>query len=633
MCFEQGEFCKTCTGRYCNQKIDFQKCHTCNSTTSPGCIRSGNAAQSVTCKHYTDECFVHTVNDIVIRGCLHDTELVVQTDCLENNDFCEKCATASNCNDKIVDGEFCLTCSSEDDPNCRDKVDFQMRTQCKLSVRQRGCYRYDDGGGIIKRGCVSDIHEGEVAMCRKQEQFCKTCLGNDCNAKVNFQTCHVCNSSSSVNCIRSPHVFPTITCQLYLDDCYSHVQNDIVTRGCLSQAGTPVKSDCADDESDLCDKCSTADCNKKLIDGEFCLTCDSEIDSNCRNKVDYKMRKQCSLAVKPRGCYRYHDGGDIVKRGCVSDIHPGEVAMCRKQEQFCKTCLGNDCNEKVEFTNCIACTSNSSVGCIRSPNSFQSVLCRNYLDECFNYVENDIVVRGCWLQSTETIQKSCTENSDFCDLCSSPNCNNKIVDGEFCLSCDSEVNDDCRENLNHTLRVQCKLAVRKRGCYRYDDGGEIIKRGCISDIHPDEVAMCRREKEFCKTCVGNDCNSKILFPNCITCNSTTSVNCIRSPNGFPSIACSAYSSDCFVHVDNDVISRGCLSEFPQFEENCKNKDLCEKCAHPKNCNNRIVDGEFCITCNSQDDPNCRDSLDVKMRTQCTLSVNPQGCFLMDDGGK
>lgn len=160
-------------------------------------------------------------------------------------------------------------------------------------------------------------------------------------------------------------------------------------------------------------------------------------------------------------------------RGCLSSLLTYEVNDCRREAQFCKTCIGNNCNAKVDFETCRVCNSATNVNCIRSPSSVPSVTCRNYLDNCFVNVQNNIVTRGCVLEQSNTVQQECLRtNSDLCESCTgTSNCNNEIVDGEFCIDCDSQVDPNCRTSLNHTMRVQCNLAVRQLGCYLFDDGG------------------------------------------------------------------------------------------------------------------------------------------------------------------
>ncbi len=160
----------------------------------------------------------------------------------------------------------------------------------------------------------------------------------------------------------------------------------------------------------------------------------------------------------------------MVKRGCLRSLTTNEVTECRREGQFCKTCTGNNCNEKISYESCRVCDSTTNVNCIRSPGSVASQTCRLYLDSCFVHVENNIVTRGCVMEQQPTVQLECQlSNSDRCETCvatAGTNCNNKIIDSEFCMEC-----EDCRANLNHTTRIQCNLGVRQLGCYLFDDGG------------------------------------------------------------------------------------------------------------------------------------------------------------------
>ena len=641
-CRNGGDNCKTCLGNDCNAKVSFQQCRACSSKDSVTCIRAAGAMPIKTCKNYYDECFVHVANDTITRGCLGDqsSEQLVNfgEDC-KNEDVCEKCSGEQNCNNKIVDGEFCLTCDSGSDRNCRTNVSIAMRAQCPLAIKPLGCYRLEDRGGkTVKRGCLSNVTHYEIDHCRKNGDNCKTCVGNDCNAKIGFQQCRVCSSKNSINCIRAPGAVPFRTCKRYEDECFVHVLNDTITRGCLNERvdGVSFQEDCKN--GDLCEKCSNdKNCNNKIVDGEFCLTCDSQTDPNCRANVSIALRTQCPLAVKPLGCYRFEDEeGSIVKRGCLSSVTRDEIEHCRQEGDNCKTCLGNDCNSKTSFQQCRVCSSKESVNCIRAAYAMGSKTCKNYYDECFVHVNNDTITRGCLGESAQegvNFQKDC-ENKDVCEKCSNEQkCNEKTVDGEFCLTCDSTTDPNCRTNVTFEMRAQCPLAVSPLGCYRFeDDGGEVVKRGCLSGVTQNEMEHCRREGANCKTCLGNDCNAKVSFQQCRSCSSVDDVKCIRSAGSVPSKVCQNYQDECFVHVTNDTITRGCLEEVPKFKEDCNNGDLCEKCANDKNCNKNKVDGEFCLTCDSQADSNCRTNVTIGMRTQCPLAVKPLGCYRYEDDG-
>lgn len=145
MCRSENEVCKTCAGKDCNAKVHFQSCHICTSASSLNCIVNVNATATQTCRNYLDECFVHVVNNAVIRGCiLENTQL---TDDCKDPTKCEVCSDKANCNSNIVAADdFCYTCDSEKDSNCTANLNDSMLTQCPFSVSQMGCYRYDDGG-------------------------------------------------------------------------------------------------------------------------------------------------------------------------------------------------------------------------------------------------------------------------------------------------------------------------------------------------------------------------------------------------------------------------------------------------------------------------------------------------------
>lgn len=316
MCRRQGSECKTCIGNDCNAQARFQSCRTCNSTQNVNCIRAGTSFASVVCRLYNDECFTHAdSNNIVTRGCLNNRAVPIEIieNCSNKSDACLTCTDSNGCNSKVVDGEFCLECDSTNDPNCFSSTNFTMRKQCPLSPNRVGCYLFDDGGEIVKRGCVADLLPEETDMCRREGPECKTCIGNDCNAQPKFQSCRTCNSTATVNCIRSSGAVPSTVCRKYTDECYVHVDNNIVTRGCLSASllEEPERQICSSG-TESCQSCNgTANCNNQLVDGEFCLECDSASDENCRANTNFTMRKQCPLSVTPFGCYLFNDGGNI----------------------------------------------------------------------------------------------------------------------------------------------------------------------------------------------------------------------------------------------------------------------------------------------------------------------------------
>lgn len=64
---------------------------------------------------------------------------------------------------------------------------------------------------------------GEVALCERGQQ-CKICEGDNCNGKLNFQSCYSCDTSTNPICgaMSSLTDVPKKTCADYLDDCVTY---------------------------------------------------------------------------------------------------------------------------------------------------------------------------------------------------------------------------------------------------------------------------------------------------------------------------------------------------------------------------------------------------------------------------
>lgn len=165
--------------------------------------------------------------------------------------------------------------------------------------------------GHVRRGCLNHIPIAETELCLEQGDSCKTCVGIFCNAKVGFQHCRECSSTSSSSCFRSPGSFASVLCPGYLDECFVHLENDVVSRGCVSSANSTIQDKCTvSGNQEFCETCGNSNnCNNKLIDAEFCMTCDGASDPGCLANANFTMRKQCPLAIEMRGCFLFTDGG------------------------------------------------------------------------------------------------------------------------------------------------------------------------------------------------------------------------------------------------------------------------------------------------------------------------------------
>lgn len=147
----------------------------------------------------------------------------------------------------------------------------------------------------MKRGCLSDLPEYEMQMCRNEGAFCKTCQNDNCNQKVAFQTCYSCNSDSEADCVSNPSAaLQPNTCRQYTDTCITVVTTDGQTqRGCSSEIQAIVTSDEICDSNNCnsgvypadrkrCHQCSGNECNQLLQDNDASLQLCNNYDSNDR---------------------------------------------------------------------------------------------------------------------------------------------------------------------------------------------------------------------------------------------------------------------------------------------------------------------------------------------------------------
>lgn len=160
---------------------------------------------------------------------------------------------------------------------------------------------------------MSDLHDAEADMCAhgSARNGCKRCMGENCNSKPHFQTCRTCTTADNLRCYvdANDDRVPLVSCASYTDECFIHVANNTVTRGCLAETSALVIGECADPAK--CERCDgSEDCNVKAIGAnDRCYTCDSRTNANCRDQVDESMIEQCAFSVNALGCFRAEDAG------------------------------------------------------------------------------------------------------------------------------------------------------------------------------------------------------------------------------------------------------------------------------------------------------------------------------------
>lgn len=248
---------------------------------------------------------------------------------------------------------------------------------------------------------------------------------------------------------------------------------------------------------------------------QFCYRCDSLKDENCISSLNNEMISVCSNTTEEFGCYHFRSKDIllgiwdeyVVRRGCLSDLDESLKELCFSNDDSCKSCHSNGCNNQRDFAECLV-----AENIVPAKGKNRSKICSNYNDTCFVYVDDERIVRGC---SDEFQQQSSISKEISCKnmyrTCSTPLCNNdeiipsvigmrclenvlamETIDNEetkskelndynyfnneriaalrFCFTCDSRTDNNCKSNLKSDMVMLCPISQDYLGCYHIIDG-------------------------------------------------------------------------------------------------------------------------------------------------------------------
>ena len=126
--------CFICDGDHCNAIIyplkERLQCHTCSSDN---CDITADNVEYCSTFSSNERCatiFANSENRVTARGCLSTLSSQDTAICDQNNNNCLKCAY-NNCNKDTsnLKTDFCIECSSKDDPNCL-KANLNLEQRC-----------------------------------------------------------------------------------------------------------------------------------------------------------------------------------------------------------------------------------------------------------------------------------------------------------------------------------------------------------------------------------------------------------------------------------------------------------------------------------------------------------------------
>jgi hypothetical protein len=89
---------------------------------------------------------------------------------------------------------------------------------------------------------------------------------------------------------------------------------------------------------------------------------------------------------------------------------------------------------------------------------------------CFAHSNGSRYVRGC-LNDFPDYKSTCRENNENCQICDDFDCNSMKTIEETCVTCDSTIDDNCKNLLAIQTPTLCgEGSIDKSGCYLYDKG-------------------------------------------------------------------------------------------------------------------------------------------------------------------
>lgn len=458
------ETCKTCVGKDCNTMTDFRSCY----------VTDGNGPQSEwvkktkVCAKIDDKCFsLITETGTIMKNCLSDytTMMYLPIDHFAKNhnaSVYRECSS-SLCNDENIQLSSCFDCDTRYNQSC-DGSEYINRLRCPLELKPSGCYHFTNGKDI-SRGCVAYLDNKQRQICESDSDECKKCSDWDCNYKKTFQKCLTANPKN-VSDVQSK------VCKRYSDSCFTYASGETIRRGCISDITESTNDGIGIDIND-CDNdakfeaCNEDDCNDKEIERESCLVCSSETNKSCSQFPQAQgFETQCSLAVKKQGCFLRIDENSNVERGCVSHLIPRRINYCRAGSGTCKTCMGDNCNKKVNFQRCYHCDSQIDKQCFGPTWVLRDKVCPRYFDHCYTQVLDGQVRRGCIGDKVMPTIKKCEKNNDICKHCDDlRGCNGQRTEKEICIACDSTIDPSCATNMTFNVFEECPISINRVKCY------------------------------------------------------------------------------------------------------------------------------------------------------------------------
>lgn len=337
-----------------NKQLVCKTCAASDAECSQTAMTDNTVKFMKICNANQAQCIINVKDKKVIRGCASADDVTACTD-------------ATTC--KVCDNVFCNTgifptarinCYQCTESTCNDVTANNIASKpCLNYVADDKCYTKGTSETTMKRGCQSDV-DTTANECSAEKEGCLFCKDSNCN-NLKYKhdqalKCYQCTGSSTAkDCFnkQSGTDFKNCEKQILYNDveyCYTRVNGDTITRGCLHDNTELTVDNCKDDS--VCTKCTTKDkdgCNSAEFSSIFtCINCRSDDDPKCWNDAGKMTGKECRTAEGSAadGCFHGIWNG-VAIRGCYIDADERQQYVCKDvNNDQCRICKTKDCNKE-----------------------------------------------------------------------------------------------------------------------------------------------------------------------------------------------------------------------------------------------------------------------------------------------
>lgn len=275
----------------------------------------------------------------------------------------------------------------------------------------------------------------------------------------------------------------------------------------------------------------------------MCLSCNTDKDLKCaydpdRTQLCYNFCNVCYSRIVNGTLYRGCVGDDK-----VVDYHSSSSytkSDCKKDKN-CEICVGAySCNDRLFSDTCIKCSGSGLYSdCHTDPdpdrkNGILHAMCSlqslSSSDGCYLQISDGTYQRGCVTDLSYLDQVKCKKKSHDsqqhkadCQICNSPNCNQKNDFNITCHQCNGEFSAQCIRG-EDTIEIPCNEFSKI--CATGIDANGFSHRDCIPNQYSSKSAQF--PNGFQK-CYKNLCNDDIFPKRRTQCYHCDGIDCKYGP--------------------------------------------------------------------------------------------------------